>query len=205
METIKMPCSKEEIMKNWEDSGRICEWQSYQQLLKKFKEASQKGNIERMAEIKTELHDLCRLCGAFPLPEIMRILEDVELSENDLTYIRNSLPFIERCADSLDFKTMNTLVRDINRITGCTCQQGEHDEKIDFAAAMMRGFTNIQGAVSPMTTPNLEEDRREAQYPEFCSDKCEHVTCPYRRQENFNLPCKARWQPLKRSFDPREE
>lgn len=199
-----MPCSKQEVMEKWEDSDKICAWQSYQELLKKYKEASLKGNIERMAEIKTELHDLCRLCGAFPLPEIMRILEDVELPENDVNYIRNSLPFIVRCADSLDFKTIKTVVGDINRITGCTCQQCEHEE-IDFAAAMRRGFSNIQGAVSPMAAPNLEEDRREQQYPEICNILCEHITCPYRRQENYNLPCKQRWTPLKRSFDPNYE
>lgn len=190
-------------MRKYEDSGHLCEWQSYQQLLKKFKEASLKGDIERMAEIKTELHNICRLCGAFPLPEIMRILEDVELPESDVNYIRNSLPFIERCADKLDFKTIDALVTDINHLTGCTCQQCEHEET-DFAAAMQRGFGNIQGNVSPMAAPSLEEDAREAQYPEICGDGCKFVTCPYRRTENYNLPCKQRWTPLKRSLDPNE-
>jgi hypothetical protein len=199
-----MPCSKQEVMEKWEDSSHVCAWQSYQQLLKKFKEASLKGNIERMAEIKTELHDVCRLCGAFPIPEIMRILEDVELPENDVSYLRNSFDVIERCADQLDFKTIKAIVTDINHITGCTCQNCEHEE-VDFAAAMRRGFANIQGAVSPMAAPNLEEDRREQQYPEICTDGCNHMTCPYRRQENYNLPCKQRWTPLKRSLDPNYE
>jgi hypothetical protein len=196
-----MPCSKEEVMKKYEDSGHVCEWQSYQQLLKKFKEASLNGDVERMAEIKIEIHNICRLCGAFPLPEIMRILEDVELPENDVNYIRNSLPFIERCADKLDFKTVETLVADINHLTGCNCQNCEHEE-IDFAAAMRRGFSNIQGQVSPMAAPSLEEDAREATYPERCSDQCKFTTCPYRRMENYGLPCKQRWSPLKRSLDP---
>ena len=184
-----MSCFKEDF----------CAWQSYKQLIIKFKEATEKGDGEQKAKIKNDLHRLCQLCGKIPIPEIMRILEDVELPETEASYIRNSLNFIERCADKQDFKTINTLVTDINRIAGCDCQNCE-PEKIDFAAAMRRGFGNVQGHVSPMAAPNLEEDRRKAQYPERCSAICEHITCPYRKQENYGLPCKQRWEPLRRSL-----
>jgi len=183
-----MSCSKEDF----------CAWQSYKQLIQKFKEAT---DDEQKAKIKNDLHRLCQLCGRIPLPEIMRILEGVELPETEASYIKNSLNLIERCADKQDFKTINTLVTDINRISGCDCQHCEPEE-IDFAMAMRRGFSSIQGNVSPMAAPNLEEDAREAQYPEICIDSCKYVTCPYRRQENFNLPCKQRWKPLRRSLNP---
>lgn len=197
-----MPCSKEDYLKKYEDAGHLCEWQSYQQLLKKYKEASLKGDIERKAELKDELQNICRLCGAFPIPEIMRILEDVELPESEVNYIRNSIPFIKRCADDGDFKTVDVLVADINQRTGCNCETCEHHENPDFGEAMVRGFSNIQGNVSPTAAPSLEEDAREKTYPETCTDGCKFVTCPYRRQENYNLPCKQQWRPLRRSLDP---
>lgn len=112
----------------------FCAWQSYKQLIQKFKEAT---DDEQKAKIKNDLHRLRQLCGKIPIPEIMRILEDVELPETEASYIRNSLNFIERCADKQDFKTINTLVTDINRIAGCDCQNCE-PEKIDFAVAMVR-------------------------------------------------------------------
>jgi hypothetical protein len=90
----------------------------------------------------------------------------------------------------------------INRMIQNDVEEEEFDKKIDFSEAMVRGFSNIEGAVAPMAAPNLEADAREATYPEICSDGCKFVTCPYRRQENYNLPCKQQWRPLRRSLDP---
>lgn len=194
----KYTFSKEDVLRKYEDSGKVCEWSSYQKLLRRFEQASLKKDIKRMAELKGEIHNICQICGAFPTPEIMRILEDVTLSENNVNYIRNSLNFIERCCEQQDFRTIHTLVGDINKISGCNCQPCEPKER-DFATAMRRGFSSIQGAVRSF---NFEEQAREQNYPETCTDKCTHLTCPYRRQENFNKPCLQQFKPLRRTLDP---
>lgn len=151
-----MPCTKEEIMQKWEDSGHICEWQSYQQLLKKFKDASLKGDIKRMAEIKTEIHNLCSLCGAVPIPEMMKILEDVEISEDNASYLRSSLNLIERCVDQRDVKTIDALVTDVNRVTGCGCQKGTRS-KSGFRAQLDAALgTDSTDALEP--EPEMHEN-----------------------------------------------
>ena len=159
-------------------------------LVKSLEEAKDRKDIERIILYATELERYKVLCGYTPavqqLEESMKRISD-ELHLNDD-------PTIQRALNATPEK----------KICTCDCQTCEHEE-IDFTAAMQRGFTNIQGAISPTAAPNLEEGSRKAQYPEICSEACKFVTCPYRREENFKLPCKQQWRPLKRSFDPNEE
>lgn len=121
---------------------------------------------------------------------------------------RNYLETVAQIAKSDAWATddQTALLKDAqNMIKILKQSEPQPNEETDFVDAMMRGFSAIQGNVSPMAPPNLEEDRREQQYPEICNILCEHVTCPFRKQENFNLPCKQRWTPLKRSVNPNEE
>jgi len=85
----------------------------------------------------------------------------------------------------------------INRMIQNDVEEEEFDEKTDFLAAMKRGFSDIEGAVS-----NMEEDHREKEFPELCDNSCKYLTCPFRKEENFKLPCKQRWTPLRRSLNP---
>jgi len=121
------------------------------------------------------------------------------LGTDTVEYIKNSYDFLQLAIENGNLEGVDVVTREIQ---GYREKAFPELEKLDFAAAMHRGFTNTQGHVSPMAAPNLEEDRREAQYPEICTDGCNHITCPYRRQENYGLPCKQRWSPLKRSLDP---
>jgi len=121
------------------------------------------------------------------------------LGENSLEYIQNAYGFIERAIQNNDLEAVEVVVRDLSQL-----RERAEPETTDFAEAMRRGFSSIQGNVSPTAAPNLEEASRKAQYPEICSEACKFVTCPYRRQENYNLPCKQQWRPLRRSLDPDE-
>jgi hypothetical protein len=116
------------------------------------------------------------------------------LNEDDKIYVQN----VTRMAQNEPSEeTREALVKEVLRFI-----PHEEPEEVDFASAMVRGFSNIQGAVSPMANPNLEEQARNQIFPEICTDTCEHRTCPYKRQENYNLPCKQRWTPLRRTLDP---
>jgi len=117
-----------------------------------------------------------------------------QLGEDALKYIENAYGFIQRAIQNENVEGVDVVVRDLSQL-----RERAEPEKTDFVEAMARGFTNIEGATASM---NLEEDRRESSYPELCDDTCKHVTCPYRRQENYNLPCKQRWTPLRRSLNP---
>jgi len=151
-------------------------------LVNSLEEAKERKDIERIIHYATELERYKVLCGYTPavqqLEESMkRISDDLHLREN---------PTIQRALSVIPQK-----------ICSCDCQTCEHEEKIDFAMAMRRGFSSIEGAVS-----NMEVDYREKEFPETCSDTCKHITCPYQKEENFNKPCLQRFKPLKRSLDP---
>jgi hypothetical protein len=153
-------------------------------LVKSLEEAKERKDTKRIIQYATELERYKVLCGYSPaiqqLEESMkRVSDELHLTEN---------PTIERALNIIPQKR-------------CSCERCESEEP-NFVAAMHRGFTNTQGHVSPMAAPSLEEDAREATYPERCSDQCKFTTCPYRRMENYGLPCKQRWSPLKRSLDP---
>ena len=121
------------------------------------------------------------------------------LGTDAVEYIKNSYDFMERAIANGNLEGVDVVTREIQ---GYREKAFPELEKLDFAEAMRRGFSSIQGAIAPMAAPNLEADAREATYPEICSDGCKFVTCPYRRQENYNLPCKQRWTPLRRSLNP---
>ena len=131
--------------------------------------------------------------------ESKKLLEKA-LGTDSVEYINNSYGFIERAIQNNDLEAVEVVVRDLSQL-----RERAEPEKTDFVEAMARGFTNIQGATASMSAPNLEEDRRESSYPELCDDTCKHVTCPYRRQENYSKPCLQRFKPLKRSLDPNYE
>jgi len=131
-----------------------------------------------------------------------RKLLERTLGTDSVEYIKNSYDFLQLASQNGNLDGVDVVTRELSALQEKAFPE---PEETDFAAAMMRGFGNIQGNVSPMAAPNLEEDRREQQYPEICSDGCKFVTCPYRKEENFNLPCKQRWTPLKRSLNPNEE
>lgn len=42
--------------------------------------------------------------------------------------------------------------------------------------------------------PNIEELHREHTYPDICTPECEHITCPYRTEENRGRPCFMKWK-----------
>jgi hypothetical protein len=110
----------------WKEEQRkpfFCHWSNYQTLIRKFKDASEKRDSERMMELKGEIHDMAKLCGLYPMPELMRILEDTHLNDNDVAYIRNSIPFIERCIDSGSFEPIEITVNDINQLVGCNSEK----------------------------------------------------------------------------------
>ena len=114
------------------------------------------------------------------------------LGENSLEYIQNAYGFIERAIQNNDLEAVEVVVRDLSQL-----RERAEPETTDFAEAMRRGFSSIEGAVS-----NMEEDHREKEFPELCDNSCKYLTCPFRKQENFNLPCKQRWTPLRRSLNP---
>jgi len=124
------------------------------------------------------------------------------LGTDAVEYIKNSYDFMERAIENNNLEAVAVVTRDLSQLRERAFPE---PEKTDFAAAMHRGFTNIQGAVSPMAAPSLEEDAREATYPELCSDGCKFITCAYRKEENYNKPCLQRFKPLKRSLDPNYE
>jgi len=151
-------------------------------LVKSLEEAKDRKDIERIILYATELERYKVLCGYTPAVQ--------QLEES-----------MKRISDELHLNDDPTIQRALNatpeKICTCDCQTCEHEEKIDFTAAMQRGFSNIQGAVS-----NMEEDHREKEFPELCDNSCKYLTCPFRKEENFNLPCKQRWTPLRRSLNP---
>jgi hypothetical protein len=128
--------------------------------------------------------------------ETKKLLEK-NLGTDAVEYIKNSYDFVERAIANGNLEAVDVVVRDLSQL-----RERAEPETTDFAEAMRRGFSSIQGAVSPMAAPSLEEDAREKTYPETCTDGCKFVTCPYRKEENYGLPCKQRWLPLKRSLDP---
>jgi len=155
-------------------------------LVKSLEQAKDRKDIERIILYATELERYKVLCGYTPAVQ--------QLEES-----------MQRISDELHLNDDPTIQRALNatpeKICTCDCQTCEHEE-IDYTAAMQRGFSNIQGATTSM---NLEENARESTYPELCDDTCKHVTCPYRRQENYSKPCLQRFKPLKRSLDPNYE
>jgi len=132
-------------------------------------------------------------CVGFQLinGQVKRHLQE-QLGEDALKYIENSYGFIERAIQNNNLEAVEVVIRDLSQL-----RERAEPEKTDFGEAMVRGFSNIQGAVS-----NMEEDHREKEFPELCSDGCKQTTCPYRRQENYSKPCLQRFKPLKRSLDP---
>jgi len=110
------------------------------------------------------------ICEGFVLMdgETRRHLNKI-LNEDDGKYIESCMNTVQRGCNT---ETQEGLVKEILRYI-------PHEE-INFATAMRRGFSNIQGAVSP----NLEQ-----QCPQICTDGC-----------NFQ-----RFKPLRRSLDPSEE
>ena len=145
-------------------------------------------------------HDFEECTGFQMLNGESKKLLEKALGTDSVEYINNSYGFIERAIQNNDLEAVEVVVRDLSQL-----RKRAEPETTDFAEAMRRGFSSIQGAVAPMAAPSLEEDAREKTYPETCTDGCKFVTCSYRRTENYNLPCKQRWTPLKRSFDPNEE
>jgi hypothetical protein len=138
-------------------------------------------------------------CVGFQLinGQVKRHLQE-QLGEDALKYIENAYGFIQLALKNENLEGVEVITRDVSQLRERTIPE---PEETDFAAAMMRGFGNIQGNVSPMAAPSLEE----ATYPERCSDQCKFVTCPYRKEENYNKPCLQRFKPLKRSLDPNYE
>jgi hypothetical protein len=128
--------------------------------------------------------------------ETKKLLEK-NLGTDAVEYIKNSYDFIKRAIANGNLEGIDVVVRDLSQL-----RERAEPEKTDFAEAMRRGFSNVQGATASM---NLEEDRRESTYPELCSDGCKHITCPYQKEQNYGKPCLQRFKPLKRSFDPNEE
>lgn len=219
---------KEILLTEWKEEQRkpfFCHWSNYQTLIRKFKNASDIGDVERMEELKKEIHDMATLCGAYPMPELMKILEDTHLNDNDVTYIRNCIPFIERCIDSESFEAIETTVNDVNWLVGCNpekcnCQHNKPTlltmrgfDVIELVQEGDESFAKFPESEPPEPPPdlpnplhqeiermlkeqernlNFEEQHRKAVFPEFCSNECQHVQCPYRRAENFGKPCLQR-------------
>lgn len=133
-------------LQEWKEEQKkpfFCHWSNYQKLIRKFKDASEKRDTQRMTELKGEIHDMAKMCGAIPDVSLMRILEEVELNDNDLAYIRSSIPFIERCIDSEDFEPIEITVKDINWLVGCNPEkcQCQHKEP---TLRSMQGFDVIE-------------------------------------------------------------
>ncbi len=171
-----------QILQEWKER-QICEWGYYKKLLKKLREASERNDLARMAELKEAIRSMACICGAYPESELLRVLEELELEENDLRYIRNSINFVTRSIDNGHLEDAETVIEDVTRLTCGNCTKCK--------TAPMLSLPLILRNIDLQTQP---KQPHALTWPDICSEDCKNIQCSYRKSENFGRPCVHLWE-----------
>ena len=178
---------------------QLCDWQNYQKLIKKFKQAV---TSEKREQIRNVIKGFAQLCGA--IPEIEKILESVEaieLTENDFDELHASIERYFKSEKEEEAKNIERIVKkgtfppqgffamlESAHPAHPTTPEREQPANSEFQR-MFREATKNNQAIPSILIQAIDE----AQFPDLCNpdlcpkDYARH--CRANREDHYGQPC----------------
>ena len=189
-----------------------CHLNHFQVLIGNLKNAQKNNDTERIKEVQKDIENFKRQCGV-PISDeqLSKIIRTTNLNDVNLSFLKTSPPVILRYLKDGDGEHASLLYNAIKQIIN------RHEKRYTIRNYQSYEIlpNGSQKLVEPERQPkipdpisdveiivrNMEEDYRQKEFPEICSEQCPHTTCAYHNEKHYGQPCEMRFESKKNEPD----